>query len=304
MSKFTKKHLILSSATLAIVAGAGTLFYKTHSADANNATHVTIKHVPHDTDNASSKKLKVSSHKVKDAVKKANEKDSSEKSTSSSSSSSSESESESVSNVDDTSVSEMTTDTTADATTDDNATDTMTSTASFTVIDDDPTSADQSNTEVDHAPTPRPLQKTQPVEQPAPETTQPAQPAPQPEPKPAPAPTRTDGVNWNGHHFDLASWSDMSGGHVPQWTNNVFQWTGLPHYYLIEQASAAGQVVGEMAPGTPVTINGVTYHVDEIQNFNRATSFDAVAAMNSRHAVSFQTCVDIYGNTIKVISAD
>ena len=56
----------------------------------------------------------------------------------------------------------------------------------------------------------------------------------------APA-ARTDGFNFNGYHYDIASFSGS--GYVPQWTPYIYQWTSKPNHYLVEMMSDAGSAI-------------------------------------------------------------
>lgn len=105
--------------------------------------------------------------------------------------------------------------------------------------------------------------------------------------QPAPAP-RTDGFNFNGHHFSLASFT--GGGKVPQETNHVYQWTDKPDHFLIERISPAGRVITSVGIGTKIIINGTTYTVTNMERNipNDAAAVDYLYKHNA--AITFQTC--------------
>lgn len=109
----------------------------------------------------------------------------------------------------------------------------------------------------------------------------------QSKPEPATA-NRTDGFNFNGHHFSLASFT--GGGSVPRETNNVFQWTDKPNHYLIERVSPAGRVIRSVGVGTKVVINGTSYTVTNVEA--NIPNDDAAVDYLYKHnaAITFQTC--------------
>ncbi|GAO99519.1 hypothetical protein [Fructobacillus ficulneus] len=113
--------------------------------------------------------------------------------------------------------------------------------------------------------------------------------------------TRTDGVNYLGHHFDNPVF--YGSGKTPNWTNNVWSWASLSGYYLAEQASVAGQLAQQLTTGDAITVNGTTYHVDAIdQSINRTSGAATVMAQKAQHAIAIQTCNDSVN--VKVIFAD
>lgn len=100
--------------------------------------------------------------------------------------------------------------------------------------------------------------------------------------------TRTDGFNFNGHHFALGSFT--GGGSVPQETNYVYQWTDKPDHFLIERISPAGRVITGVEIGTKVVINGTTYTVTNMER-NIPNDEAAVDYLYKHNAsITFQTC--------------
>ena len=103
----------------------------------------------------------------------------------------------------------------------------------------------------------------------------------------APAQT-TSGFNVNGHHFDIGSFSGT--GLVP--TDKVYQWSSLRGWYLIDVNSVAARYTSSLGVGSPVTVNGRTYHVTHVL-YNRPNSsdtFDTVESMLGSNAIGWQTC--------------
>lgn len=100
--------------------------------------------------------------------------------------------------------------------------------------------------------------------------------------------TRTDGFNFNGHHFALGSFT--GGGNVPQETNYIYQWTDKPDHFLIERVSPAGRVITGVGIGTEVVINGTTYTVTNMER--NIPNDDAAVDYLYKHSASitFQTC--------------
>lgn len=117
-----------------------------------------------------------------------------------------------------------------------------------------------------------------------------------------PAPSRTDGFNLNGAHFDLADYSDMSGAEVPQWTPYVYRYVVLPNYYLAEGQSQAGITALNAGIGSTLTINGRVLHMTGVISVNRTdpNAFEQMRAVGSQNQAVLQTCYDATGNNLKV----
>ena len=99
---------------------------------------------------------------------------------------------------------------------------------------------------------------------------------------------RTDGFNYNGHHYDIASFSGS--GHVPKNTNSVYRWAQKPNHYLVERISPAGKTINSLNHGSTITINGNTYTVSKIEyNIDNDTN-TLNLVMNSADAITIQTC--------------
>lgn len=126
--------------------------------------------------------------------------------------------------------------------------------------------------------------------------------------KPAPVPAvRTDGMNWNGHHFDIAGFSGTNGEHTPAYTPNVFQWSLISNYYLVEKASTAGTAIHELHVGSEIVLNGRTLHVTSVIPHMQRTASDALSKVQQlagQHAIGLQTCNDSLGNDISIYWAD
>lgn len=117
-----------------------------------------------------------------------------------------------------------------------------------------------------------------------------------------PAPSRTDGFNLNGAHFDLADYSDMSGAEVPQWTPYVYRYVVLPNYYLAEGQSQAGITALNAGIGSTLTLNGRVLHMTGVISVNRTdpNAFEQMRAVGSQNQAVLQTCYDATGNNLKV----
>lgn len=103
----------------------------------------------------------------------------------------------------------------------------------------------------------------------------------------APAQT-TSGFNVNGHHFDIGSFSGT--GLVP--TDKVYQWSSLSGWYLIDINSVAARYTSSLGVGSPVTVNGRTYHVTKVlyNQPNNSATLDTVKSMLGSNAIGWQTC--------------
>lgn len=104
------------------------------------------------------------------------------------------------------------------------------------------------------------------------------------------ASTDTSGFNFAGHHFPIASFAGT--GQVPA-NNYVYQWASDSRWFLIEQGGAAGHIIKSyIHMGTPVTVNGRTYHVTDlvggIRNDGTASAY--YQQHIGQHAIGFQTC--------------
>lgn len=103
----------------------------------------------------------------------------------------------------------------------------------------------------------------------------------------APAQT-TSGFNVNGHHFDIGSFSGT--GLVP--ADKVYQWSSLRGWYLIDINSVAASYTSSLGVGSPVTVNGRTYHVTHVlyNRPNNSDTFGTVESMLGSNAIGWQTC--------------
>ena len=103
----------------------------------------------------------------------------------------------------------------------------------------------------------------------------------------APAQT-TSGFNVNGHHFDIGSFSGT--GLVP--TDKVYQWSSLSGWYLIDINSVAAGYTNSLGVGSPVTVNGRTYHVTHVlyNQPNNSDTVDTAQSMLGSNAIGWQTC--------------
>lgn len=127
-----------------------------------------------------------------------------------------------------------------------------------------------------------------------PDTTPVAEPTPETTPAPTPAPVAdTSGFNMLGQHFPIGSFAGT--GQVPA-DNMVYRWASDSRWFLIEQAGQAGQIVQGVGMGAPITVDGHTYHVTDIQHGipNNGDAGRYYLAHINQHAIGFQTC-DTYG---------
>lgn len=102
------------------------------------------------------------------------------------------------------------------------------------------------------------------------------------------APARTDGFNFNGYHYDIASFSGS--GAVPQWTPYIYQWTSKPNHYLVERMSDAGSSIRSLGMGGVVVLNGQSYVVTNMMSGleNDLNTSDLV--FDSSSSITIQTC--------------
>lgn len=103
-----------------------------------------------------------------------------------------------------------------------------------------------------------------------------------------PAPD-TSGFNMLGQHFPIGSFAGT--GHVPA-DNMVYRWASDSRWFLIEQAGQAGQIVQGVGMGAPITVDGHTYHVTDIQHGipNNGDAGRYYLDHINQHAIGFQTC--------------
>lgn len=104
-------------------------------------------------------------------------------------------------------------------------------------------------------------------------------------PKPA---KRTDGFNFNGHHFPLSTFTGA--GQVPLHTPYVFQWSNRPSHYLIERVSPAGNVITGVNIGTKITVNGNEYTVTNVERNVKNTDTASLILDKHPSTITFQTC--------------
>lgn len=107
--------------------------------------------------------------------------------------------------------------------------------------------------------------------------------------QPAAQPQTTSGFNFSGHHFGIAAFSGV--GHVPA-DNNVYAWTALPNYYLVERTGVAGAYIWGLGYGSAVTVNGRVWHVQKIVHGvpNDQSGFDIAQSNLSTYGMAIQTC--------------
>ena len=121
----------------------------------------------------------------------------------------------------------------------------------------------------------------------------------------APA-ARTDGMNWNGHHYDISTFSGDNAS-IPEWTSSVYRWTELPNFYAVEGRSDAGQHISELYVGAPIVLNGKTYHVSSIDpsvlRLSQASA-DYVFNKAPHHAFVLQTCNDVNSTYVRFYWVD
>lgn len=142
---------------------------------------------------------------------------------------------------------------------------------------------------------------TEPTQQ----TTQPSEVTPAPAPAPVQAPTRTDGMNFKGKHFDLQPFSGVNGEKTPSWTPYIFKWTALPNYYLAEEASAAGPATMSLSVGDEIVLDGRILHVSQVvPGMVRTQSMNLVTQLSAQHALGIQTCENPTGSIIRTVWAD
>lgn len=98
-------------------------------------------------------------------------------------------------------------------------------------------------------------------------------------------PQTTSGFNFSGHHFNIGSYSGS--GQVP--TDTVYAWADLANWYLMDIRSAPASLLSTLSVGSPVTVNGHTYHITEIEH---NMSHDESNATNglARNAIGWQVC--------------
>lgn len=132
-------------------------------------------------------------------------------------------------------------------------------------------------------PTPAPTPATEQATQTSADTTQ-SEVTPTSEPAPD-----TSGFNMLGQHFPIGSFAGT--GHVPA-DNMVYRWASDSRWFLIEQAGQAGQIVQGVGMGAPITVDGHTYHVTDIQHgiANNGDAGRYYQAHINQHAIGFQTC--------------
>ncbi|MGX6962169.1 hypothetical protein [Vagococcus xieshaowenii] len=95
------------------------------------------------------------------------------------------------------------------------------------------------------------------------ETRSEAEVVPEPEVEVAP---RTDGINFNGYHFDIGWFGGSGGSHVPTWTPYIYRWSELPNLYLAEKQSDVGNAVWSLQIGSKIVVDGQTYTVYKYSN--------------------------------------
>lgn len=155
-------------------------------------------------------------------------------------------------------------------------------------------SAPEPTSDASQATTATSVAESQPQPQTTPETTPVAEPAPETTPAPTPAPIAdTSGFNMLGQHFPIGLFAGT--GHVPA-DGMVYRWASDSRWFLIEQAGQAGQIVQGVGMGAPITVDGHTYHVTDIQHglANNGVAGAYYASHINQHAIGFQTC-DSYG---------
>ena len=141
--------------------------------------------------------------------------------------------------------------------------------------------------------------------EPAQQATQSSEVTSTPTPVTQQTPARTDGMNFNGNHFDIQSFSGVNGEKTPSWTPYMFKWTALPNYYLAEAASAAGSATMGLSIGDEIVVDGRVLHVTQIiPGMVRLQSMDLVTQLSGQHAIGIQTCENPTGSIIRTVWAD
>lgn len=111
------------------------------------------------------------------------------------------------------------------------------------------------------------------------------------------APARTDGFNFNGYHYDIASFSGS--GFVPQWTPYIYQWTSKPNHYLVEMLSDAGSAIRSLGMGGVVVLNGQSYIVTNMISGLENDLNTADLVFDSSSSITIQTCDPAIGSNGK-----
>ena len=101
-------------------------------------------------------------------------------------------------------------------------------------------------------------------------------------------PARTDGFNFNGYHYDIASFSGS--GLVPQWTPYIYQWTSKPNHYLVEMMSDAGSAIRSLGMGGVVVLNGQSYVVTNMMSGLENDLYASDLVFESSSSMTIQTC--------------
>lgn len=107
-------------------------------------------------------------------------------------------------------------------------------------------------------------------------------------------PARTDGFNFNGYHYDIASFSGS--GYVPQWTPYIYQWTSKPNHYLVEMMSDAGSAIRSLGMGGVVVLNGQSYVVTNMMSGLENDIYTADLVFDSSSSITIQTCDPAIGS--------
>ena len=102
---------------------------------------------------------------------------------------------------------------------------------------------------------------------------------------------RTDGMNFNGYHFDIKSFNGAGGSHVPTWTPYIYRWSEIPNLYLAEKQSDVGNAVWSLKVGSKIIVDGSTYtvykYISGVNNQN-GDSYELVVSQGA--PVTIVTC--------------
>lgn len=100
---------------------------------------------------------------------------------------------------------------------------------------------------------------------------------------------RTDGLNFNGEHYDIKGFSGL--GHVPV-DEYIYQWLDYTeHLHLLaERQSPVGRDVRELAIGSKVIVNNQTYTIFNIITgvANDENTYNSLS--NGQPALTIQSC--------------
>lgn len=100
---------------------------------------------------------------------------------------------------------------------------------------------------------------------------------------------RTDGLNFDGRHYDIKSFSGL--GHVPV-DECIYQWLDYTeHLHLLaERQSPVGRDVRELAIGSKITVNNMTYTIYNVISgvTNDVNAYNSLST--GKPAITIQSC--------------